>query len=111
MQKSFWGINFGGWQSALEMQFVDRKDDVQAIRNELETPAYFLLNARTSYTWEYVRFDAGLDNVLDKQYYHPLAGAYIGDRFGMNPTGDASNAVPFGRNVAAWPLGLCRYER
>lgn len=92
---------FGGWQSALEMQFVDRKDDVQAIRNELETPAYVLLNARTSYTWEHVRFDVGLDNVLDKQYYHPLAGAYIGDRFGMNPTGDASNTVPFGRNVAA----------
>ncbi len=90
----------GGWQSALEMQFVDRKDDVQAIRNETETPAYILLNARTSYTWEQVRFDVGLDNVLDKQYFQPLAGAYLGDRFGMNPTGDPATSVPYGRNVA-----------
>lgn len=95
------GHKLGGWQSAFEMQFVDRKDDVQAIRNELETPSYILLNARTSYTWEHVRFDVGLDNILDKQYYHPLAGAYLGDRFGMNPTGNASNTVPFGRNMAA----------
>jgi iron complex outermembrane recepter protein len=90
----------GGWKNTLEMQFVDRKDDVQDIRNELETPAYILLNARTSYTWEHLRFDVGLDNILDKQYYHPLSGAYIGDRFGMNPTGDPSTTVPFGRNVA-----------
>ena len=27
------------WQSAVEMQFVDKKDDVQAIRNETETPS------------------------------------------------------------------------
>lgn len=89
-----------GWQSALEMQFVDTKDDVQSIRNETQTASYILLNARTSYTWQYVRFDVGLDNVLDKQYEQPLAGAYLGDRFGMNPTGDAATSVPYGRNVA-----------
>ena len=27
-----------GWQNALEMQFIDSKDDVQAIRNETQTP-------------------------------------------------------------------------
>jgi len=85
------------WQSAVEMQFVDGKDDVQAIRNETTTPSYILLNARTGYEWGKVRIDVGLDNVLDKQYYHPLAGAYLGDRFGMNPS--SATQVPWGRNV------------
>lgn len=89
-----------GWQNALEMQFVDSKDDVQAIRNETQTPSYILLNARTGYEWKMLRLDVGLDNVLDKQYFHPLAGAYLGDRFGMNPTGDPATTVPWGRNVA-----------
>ena len=88
------------WQSAIEMQFVDAKDDVQAIRNETQTASYILVNARTGYEWGPMRLDVGLDNVLDKQYYHPLAGAYLGDRFGMNPTGPASVSVPWGRNVA-----------
>ncbi len=88
------------WQSAIEMQFVDSKDDVQAIRNETQTPSYLLLNARTGYEWGKVRVDVGLDNVLDKQYYQPLGGAYLGDRFGMNPTGPANVTVPWGRNVA-----------
>jgi iron complex outermembrane receptor protein len=89
------------WQSAIEMQFVDGKDNVQAIRNETETPSYILLNARTGYEWnKTVRLDVGLDNVLDKQYYHPLAGAYLGDRFGMNPTAPSNVTVPWGNNVA-----------
>lgn len=87
-----------GWQNAFEMQFVDSKDDVQAIRNETETPSYILLNARTGYDWGKVRLDVGLDNILDKQYYHPLAGAYLGDRFGMNPS--SPDQAPWGRNVA-----------
>ncbi|MFI3184769.1 MAG: TonB-dependent receptor, partial [Methylococcaceae bacterium] len=87
------------WQSALEMQFVDSKSDVQAIRNETQTPSYILLNARTGYEWGKVRVDVGLDNVLDKQYYQPLAGAYLGDRFGMNPTAPANVTVPWGRNI------------
>ena len=87
------------WQSALEMQFVDSKSDVQAIRNETQTPSYIVLNARTGYEWGKVRVDVGLDNVLDKQYYQPLAGAYLGDRFGMNPTAPANVTVPWGRNI------------
>ena len=89
-----------GWQSAFEMQFVDSKSDVQAIRNETQTPSYILLNARTGYEWTKVRLDVGLDNVLDKQYYNPLGGSYLGDRFGMNPTGAAATTVPWGRNLA-----------
>lgn len=88
------------WQSAFEMQFVDSKTQVQAIRNETQTPSYILLNARSSYEWGKVRFDVGLDNILDKQYYHPLAGAYLGDRYGMNPTAPANVTPPWGRNIA-----------
>lgn len=87
------------WQSAIEMQFVDSKDHVQAIRNETRTPSYILLNARTGYEWGPVRIDVGLDNVLDKQYFHPLAGAYLGDRYGMNPTTTTGYTVPWGRNI------------
>ena len=75
-----------GWKNAIEMQFVDSKTDVQQIRNELTTPAYVLLNARTGYQWKNVSIDVGLDNVLDKQYYHPLAGAYTGDYYAMSIT-------------------------
>lgn len=82
------------WQSAVEMQFVDGKNNVQAIRNETQTPSYILLNARTGYDWGKVRLDIGLDNVLDKKYYQPLAGAYLGDRYGMNPTALANVTVP-----------------
>ena len=87
-------------QSAIEMQFVDSKTDVQEIRNETQTPAYILLNARTGYDWGKFRLDLGLDNVLDKEYYQPLSGAYLGDRYGMNPTAASNVTVPWGRNIA-----------
>lgn len=72
-----------GWKNAVEMQFVAAKDDVQAIRNELQTPSYMLLNAKTGYQWKKVSIDVGLDNILNKQYYYPLAGSYIGDQNAM----------------------------
>ena len=86
------------WQSTIEMQFVDGKEHVQAIRNETTTPAYILLNARTGYQWGPVRLDVGLDNVLDKQYYHPLAGAYLGGGWGMSPS-NAAFTPAWGNNV------------
>ena len=79
------------WKNMLEFQFVDGKSDVQQIRNELRTPSYILLNAKTGYTWKNLSVDVGLDNILDKQYYHPLAGAYTGDYYAMSlPTSGAA---------------------
>jgi iron complex outermembrane receptor protein len=72
-----------GWKNVLEMQFVDGKQDVQAIRNETKTPSYILLNAKTGYQWEKVSLDVGVDNLLDKQYYAPLGGAYTGYYYAM----------------------------
>lgn len=72
-----------GWKNTLEMQYVDTKDDVQAVRNELKTSSYFLLNAKTGYQWKHLSIDVGLDNILDKQYFYPTSGVYIGDQDAM----------------------------
>ncbi|MBT3812624.1 MAG: TonB-dependent receptor [Gammaproteobacteria bacterium] len=80
-----WGVNhkLGGWQSAFNMQFVDTKNEVQEVRNELETSSYILLNFKTSFQWAFVTVDFGVDNILDHQYYYPLSGVYIGDQSAM----------------------------
>ncbi len=64
----------GEWSSALEVVAVNRKSDVNDLRNEPVTPGYALLNVRTSYEWENMRFDLGVENVFDKLYYPPLGG-------------------------------------
>lgn len=90
-----------GWKNALEMQFVDGKQDVQKIRNETQTPSYIILNAKTGYQWEQVSIDAGVDNLLDKQYYAPLGGAYTGNYYAMALSGNLKNTpLPsMGRSV------------
>ena len=92
-----------GWKNAIEMQFVDGKSDVQQIRHELTTPSYVLLNAKTGYQWKNLSVDVGLDNVLDKQYYHPLSGAYTGDYYAMSLRGaersNTRNIPGMGRSV------------
>ena len=70
----------GNWSSSVEWQLVDAKSDVEQVRNEVQTPGYGLVNLRSSYQWNQVRFDAGIENLFDKQYYSPLGGAYLGDR-------------------------------
>jgi iron complex outermembrane receptor protein len=78
----------GNWSSALDFLAVDAKRNVQAVRNELATPGYALLNLRSSYRWKLgeiagVRLDAGLDNLTDRNYALPLGGRYwIGDKTG-----------------------------
>ena len=69
----------GNWSNTAEVQLVDAKTDVEQVRNELQTPGYALVNLRTSYQWGQVRFDAGVENLFDQQYYSPLGGAYLGD--------------------------------
>ena len=91
-----------GWKSAFEMQFVDAKTNVQAIRNELTTASYILLNAKTGYQWENISIDVGLDNILNKQYYYPLSGVYIGDQAAMtlsSSNANTQNLPGLGRSV------------
>lgn len=97
----------GSWNNTVEAVFVDDKSDVSAIRNEIKTPGYALLNLRSSYTWKQVRFDVGIDNLFDKLYYHPLSGAYVGQGVTMPPSASAGTppwgvAIPgMGRSIYA----------
>ena len=78
----------GPWSNTLEFQAIDAKTDVQAVRNELPTPGYALLNLRSSYQWKFaeitgIRLDAGIDNLGNRNYDLPLGGRYwIGDKTG-----------------------------
>lgn len=71
----------GKWSSALEFQAVDAKTDVEAVRNELPTAGYALLNVRSGYQWKLyerasMRFDAGIDKMTGRKYALPLGGRY-----------------------------------
>ncbi len=68
----------GGWANSAELVLVSAKDDVNAMRNEIKTPGYSLVNLRGSYAWKTVRLDFGVENLFDKFYYLPTGGAYAG---------------------------------
>lgn len=70
--------SLAGWNNALELVAVGRKDDVSAVRKEIKTGGYSLINLRASYAWSKVRLDVGIDNLFDRMYYLPLGGAYTG---------------------------------
>jgi len=78
----------GGWDNGIEVVMVDAKDDLSEVRNEIETPGYTLINLRGSYSWTKVRLDFGIENLLDRLYYLPLGGAYVGQgkTMALNPT-------------------------
>lgn len=93
----------GAWGSTVELQAVAAKDRVSQLRNELATAGYGLLNLRTGYAWKHVKFDAGVENVLDRRYDLPLGGAYVGQGRTMSQSGTPYGiAVPgIGRSVYA----------
>ncbi|MFG1404117.1 TonB-dependent receptor [Xanthobacter sediminis] len=67
----------GNWTTSLELQMVAAKVLVSQVRNELETGAYALLNFRTSYEWQMLKVDFGIENILDTEYDLPLGGANL----------------------------------
>lgn len=89
----------GAWSSAFEWHAVDAKNNVQAMRNELTTPGFVLLNLRSSYRWKLtdsaaIRLDAGIDNLANRFYALPLGGRYwVGDKNGNTQVPGA------GRNI------------
>ncbi len=93
----------GGWTNLLEAKLVDAKEGLQAVRKELKTAGYTLLNLYSSYEWKYVRFDIGVENLLNKYYAYPLGGAYLGQGATMMFNGMApqyGTSVPgMGRSV------------
>jgi iron complex outermembrane recepter protein len=70
---------YGAWAGHVELKGAARKSSVDDLRNEPETPAYFLVNLGSSYTWKNIRIDAGVDNLFDRSYDAPLGGMSLGD--------------------------------
>lgn len=90
----------GAWKSRVQTRMVSKKSHVQAIRNENETPGYMLLDIYTSYEWKKARLDLGLENLLDKLYFDPTGGAYLGQGATMGATIRQGLQVPgWGRSV------------
>lgn len=84
----------GGWDNAFEVVGVTGKSKVSDVRNEIKTSGYSLLNLRASYSWQRVRLDVGVENLLDKFYYQPTGGAYTGQGTTMS-----INGIPWGIGV------------
>lgn len=80
----------GPWSSTIELFLVNDKSNVDGERDEKYTSEYALLNLRTSYQWQAVRFYFGINNVFDTAYDLPLGGVSLGD---YKATGDV-RAVP-----------------
>ncbi|MDP5036059.1 MAG: TonB-dependent receptor [Alishewanella sp.] len=83
-----------GWENSLEWQISKNKNRVSTIRGEPTTAGYALLNARFSHSWQSLRLDVGVENLLDKFYYLPQGGVYTGQGMTMS-----LNGIPFGIGV------------
>ena len=84
-----------GWVTTVEWQVVAAKKHVSSVRRELNTAGYSLFNLRSAYNWSHWRLDVGVENLFDKGYDSPLAGAYLGQGKTMSAQGVAYGvAVP-----------------
>lgn len=68
----------GAWDNRAELLLVQAKDRVSLMRNEVRTPGYALVNLRASYSWQKLRVDVGVENLLNTLYYLPTGGTYVG---------------------------------
>ncbi|MDD5611997.1 MAG: TonB-dependent receptor, partial [Gallionella sp.] len=71
---------WGDWTNTVEAKLVSAHTSVQTARNERQSGGYSLLNLRSSYEWKQMRFDIGVENLLNKFYVDPLGGSYLGQR-------------------------------
>ncbi|WP_431859128.1 TonB-dependent receptor [Azospirillum sp.] len=91
----------GGWSSAVELQATARKERVESVRNEPETPSYALVNLRTGYAWNNIRFDVGVENLFDQHYYQPLGGVDYADYRAGGSRGRVGALPGMGRSFIA----------
>ena len=92
----------GDWTNTIEAKLVSAKSSVEAVRKELTTAGYGLLNLYSSYEWQQMRFDIGVENLLNKYYANPLGGAYVGQGATMGTGVLYGTAVPgMGRSINA----------
>lgn len=92
----------GAWNGSAELVAVKSKDNVSAVRNEIKTPGYGLLNLRGGYVWKQVSVDFGVENVFNKFYYLPTGGTYTGQGMTMS-----INGIPYG--IAVPGMGRSLY--
>jgi iron complex outermembrane receptor protein len=68
----------GAWRNTVEGEFVAAKNDVSAVRNEIDTAGYGLIHLRSRYEQKGYSIDFGIENLFDRSYALPLGGAYTG---------------------------------
>jgi iron complex outermembrane receptor protein len=83
-----------GWDNSLEWVFAGEKDELSSIRNEVPVDSYSIVNLRLSHSWQAVRLDLGVENLLDEFYFLPAGGAYVAQGMTMS-----INGIPFGVGV------------
>lgn len=92
--------NYGGWNNSLQVKVVDAKDSVQAVRKEIKTSGFSLVNFYSSYRWKAARFDFAIENLFDRYYENPLGGVYLGQGQTMHQAIPHGSAVPgMGRSI------------
>jgi len=85
--------SLGQWGNNLELVIVDAKDKVDAVRDEQKTSGYAIINFKTNYKFnDKFRLDAGISNLLDKNYNYPLGGL---DYLKTSSTGNMMMMVPY----------------
>lgn len=72
--------SLAGWNNGVQLVLVSAKNSIESVRKEPKTAGYGLLNLHSSYEWQQLRFDLGVDNLLNKFYNDPLGGKYIGQQ-------------------------------
>ena len=69
--------HLGGWSSTAELRLVNEKSVTNPLQNEQMTPGFAVINWRTAYQLQNITIAAGIDNLLNRQYYDPNGGAYV----------------------------------
>lgn len=96
----------GGWSSAFEVNVVAAKTHVSVQRVEQQTPAYGLVNLRSSYDWQNLRVDFAVENLVNTLYYPALGGFNMANymvwtNFNYSRLPVPSPVAGMGRNVVA----------
>lgn len=86
--------DIGAWQNTVETVLVAAKTDGSTVRGEEPTGGFGIINLRTSYTWNKLRVDVGIQNLFNRYYALPQGGVYVGQGRTMS-----INGVPFGTPV------------
>ena len=68
----------GHWRNTLEGEFVDAKNEISQVRNEMQTAGYGLAHLRSRYERKTWSVEVGIENLFDRSYDLPLGGAYVG---------------------------------